>query len=107
MANDEAATITRKMGSVLTQTLVRDMLGSSRSGRRERRGPEPSRGGGTSGRTMRVGEISVEACRRNMRDVGIEVRVEVYLERRMDDGRTSMGRGWVCMVRLVAADSRD
>jgi hypothetical protein len=57
---------------------------------------------------MRVGEISVEACRRNVRDVGIELGVEeVYFARRMDDGRIEMGRVWECMVRLVAVDSRD
>ncbi len=43
---------------------VRDMSGRARSGRRLRRGPEPSRGGGTRGRIIRSADGDVEACRR-------------------------------------------
>lgn len=51
-----------KMGSVFTQMDRRGMEGKARFGRRVKRGPEPARGGGTSGRTMREGDGEGSVC---------------------------------------------
>ena len=57
MARLEAATRTKNIGNVLTQIPVLGSRGNSRSPRRESSGPDPSSGGGTSGRTMRDAEV--------------------------------------------------
>ena len=60
MASEENVTMRMKMGSVFSQIEVgAGRSGNARSGRRERRGPEPSRGGGTRGWIVRSAESAV------------------------------------------------
>jgi hypothetical protein len=101
IARELSPTRRTKTGSVLSQIDVLDMSGRARSGRRLRRGPEPSRGGGTRGRIMRSGDgagVAVEACRRGKGRCGCCVLARNgggVKKRRIGDWRMLVGRDGV------------
>jgi len=91
-------TITMKIGSVFSQIEVElGRSGRARLGRRERRGPLPSLGGGTRGRTIRSGlGAEVEDEREMSCEIGIDGASRRCCERRIEC-RIDGGRAWSCL----------
>lgn len=106
------------IGSVFSQMFPLSSRGSARSARRESNGPEPSLGGGTSGRMIWLGDVVaegdcvVDALRRRNRGLGclcLEMGLEITnccaAGDRLIDWRMEGGRAWRLLIELHGVEN--